>query len=137
MEFSAALARWRWRRELFEGPISLELASGFGVLIAQLHLWSFGERDVDEKTKLCKTLVFLPPDFQVWWPGDFLSEVFQRAGREPSLMAPGVTRPSPGRIPLRLILLVPFSYSSVTPKKVTLIENLTSRVHCFGGRRDT
>lgn len=93
------------------------------------------EKKVSEKKKkkLCKTLVFLPSDFQVWWPGDFLSEVFQRPRREPSLMGPEVTRPSLGRIPPLLILLVPFSYSSVTPRKVTLIENLMSHVHCFGG----
>lgn len=140
MEFSAALARWRWRRELFEAPISLGLTSGFGVLIAQLHFWSFWERNVNEKKEkksFAKTLVFLPSDFQVWWPGDFLSEVFQRPRREPSLMGPEVTRPSPGRIPPLLILLVPLSYSSVTPRKVTLIENLMSHVHCFRGTAGT
>lgn len=52
-------------------------------------------------------------------------------------MGPEVTRPSPGRIPPLLILLVPFSYSSVTPRKVTLMENLMSHVHCFRGTGGT
>lgn len=75
------------------------------------------KKKVAGKKKLCKTLAFLPSDFQVWRPGDFLSEVFQRPRRELSLMGPEVTRPSPGWIPPLLILLVPFSYSSVTSKR--------------------
>lgn len=75
------------------------------------------EKKFLEKKNLCKSLAFLPSDFQVWWPGDFLSKVFQRPRRELSLMGPEVTRPSPELIPLLLILLVPFSYSSATSKR--------------------